>query len=86
MARSAKEAEKAVVVDGCFLECIGRVVNNVVDRDKVIHIDAHPLYRKYNDMFLMDDVPEEECKAVARSVADKIVSKLKEGTASKTLA
>ena len=86
MARLAKEAENAVVIDGCFLECIGRVVNNVIDRDKVIHIDAHPLYRKYNDVFLMDDVPEEERKAVARSVADKIISKLKEETARKTLA
>ena len=81
MARWAKEAEKAVVIDGCFLECIGRVVNNVVERDKVIHVDAHPLYRKYNDVFLMDDVPEEERKAVARTVADKIISKLNEATA-----
>jgi uncharacterized metal-binding protein len=85
MARWAKEAERAVVIDGCFLECIGRVVNNVVDRDKVIHIDAHPLYRKYNDVFLMDDVPEEERKAVARSVADKIISKLREQGATKAL-
>ena len=76
MARWAKEAEKIVVIDGCFLECIGRVLNNVVDRQKVIHIDAHPLYKKYNDVFLMDDVPEEERKAVARTVADKIISKL----------
>ena len=83
MARWAKAAEKAVVIDGCFLECIGRVVNNIVDREKVIHIDAHPLYKKYNDVFLMDDVPEDERKAVARSVADKIISNLKEQSASK---
>jgi hypothetical protein len=43
----------------------------------VIHIDAHPLYKKYNDVFLMDDVPEEERKAVARIVADKIIVELK---------
>ena len=86
MARWAKEAEKAVVIDGCFLECIGRVVNNVVARDKVIPMDAHPLYKKYHDVFLMDDVPEEERKMVARSVADKIISKLNEHSASKELA
>jgi uncharacterized metal-binding protein len=85
MARWAKDAETAVVIDGCFLECIGRVINNVVDREKVIHIDAHPLYKKYNDVFLMDDVPEEERKAVARSVADKIISKIKEQSTSKAL-
>jgi uncharacterized metal-binding protein len=85
MARWAKEAEKAVVIDGCFLECIGRVVDNVVDREKVIHIEAHPLYKKYNEVFLMDDVREEERKAVARAVADKIISKFNEQRASKAL-
>jgi uncharacterized metal-binding protein len=79
MARWAKEAEKVVVIDGCFLECIGRVINNVVDREKVIHIDALPFYKKYTDVFLMDDVPEEERKAVARSVADKILATLNGG-------
>lgn len=78
MARWAKEADNIVVIDGCFLECIGRVINNIVHREKVIHIDAHLLYKKYNDVFLMDDVPEEERKAVARAVADKIISKLEE--------
>ena len=85
MARWAKEAENAVVIDGCFLECIGRVVNNVVGREKVLHIDAHPLYKKYNDVFLMDDVPEEERKAVARVVANTIITKLKEQSAGKAL-
>lgn len=85
MARWVKEAEKIVVIDGCFLECIGRVVNNLVDREKVIHIDALPLYKKYTDVFSMDDVPEEERKEVARSVADKIISKLNEQSASKAL-
>jgi hypothetical protein len=33
----------------------------------------------------MDDVPEEERKAVARSVANKIISKLNEQSASKAL-
>lgn len=79
MAHWAKAAEKVVVIDGCFLECIGRVINNVVAREKVHHIDALPLYKKYTDVFLMDDVPEEERKAVARSLADKIITKLKEG-------
>lgn len=78
MARWVKEAEKAIVIDGCFLACHGRVLNKLVDDEKVIHIDAFPLYRKYNDTFLMDDVPEAERKAVAREVADKILRKLKE--------
>jgi hypothetical protein len=44
----------------------------------MIDIDALPLYKKYTDVFLMEDVPEEERKAVARQVADKIIAMLKE--------
>jgi hypothetical protein len=36
------------------------------------------LYKKYTDIFLMDDVPEEERKAVARQVADKIIARLRD--------
>jgi hypothetical protein len=38
---------------------------------------ALPLYKKYTDIFLMDDVPEPERKEVARQVADKIIAMLK---------
>ena len=78
MARWAKEAEKSIMIDGCFLKCHGRVLKNLVGEDKLVHIDALPLYQKYNDIFLMDDVPEEERKAVARQVADRILVMLKE--------
>ena len=44
----------------------------------MIHFDALPFYRKYNDIFSMEDVPEEERKAVARQVADRLIEKLKE--------
>ena len=76
MASWVKEAEKSVMIDGCFLKCHGRVLNKLVGDDKVVHIDAYPLYKKYSDVFLMDDVPEEERKAVARQVADRILAML----------
>lgn len=76
MATWVKTAEKVVMVDGCFLQCHGRVLKNLVAEEKVLHIDALPLYRKYNDIFLMDDVPEEERQSVAREVAGKIIAKL----------
>jgi hypothetical protein len=78
MAAWVRGADKSVMIDGCFLRCHGRVLGNLVGEEKVIHIDAHPLYKKYTDIFLMDDVPEEERKAVARQVADKIIAKLKQ--------
>ena len=77
MARWAKESRKAVMIDGCFLMCHGRILKNIIDEEKMIQFDALPLYKKYTDKFLMDDVPEKERKEVARQVADKILAKLK---------
>ena len=78
MARWVKEAEKSIMIDGCFLMCHGRVLKKLIGEERVIHIDALPLYKKYTDIFLMDDVPEDERKAVSRQVADKIIARLKE--------
>jgi len=78
MAAWVKGAEKSLMIDGCFLKCHGRVLNKLVGDEKVVHIDALPFYKRYTDVFLMDDVPEEERKAVARQAADKIIAKLKQ--------
>ena len=78
MARWIKAAEKIVMIDGCFLQCHGRALKKLVGEDKMVEIDALPFYKKYTDIFLMDDVPENERKAVARQVADKIITKLKQ--------
>lgn len=80
MARWVEGAERNVMIDGCFLKCHGRVLNNLVGEERVVHIDALPLYKKYTDVFLMEDVPEEERKATAREVADEIIAKLEEDT------
>jgi hypothetical protein len=78
MAEWVKGAAKSVMIDGCFLKCHGRVLKGLVGEEKLIQIDALPFCRKYTDIFLMDDVPEDERKAVARQVADKIIAKLRE--------
>jgi uncharacterized metal-binding protein len=76
MASWVKGAERVIMLDGCFLKCHGRVLKTLLDEAKVVHIDALPLYKKYTDLFDMDDVPEEERKAVARQVADRIIASL----------
>ena len=76
MARWVKEADQVVMIDGCFLKCIGRILNNLVDREKIIHFDALSLYKKYTDLFDMDDVPEAERNDTARRVADQIFHEL----------
>ncbi len=78
MASWVRGADKSIMIDGCFLKCHGRVLDGLVGEAKVVHVDALPLYKKYTDVFHMEDVPEEERKAVAREVADKIIAKLKE--------
>jgi hypothetical protein len=78
MAHWVKQAATSVVIDGCFLKCNGRALKGLLEDGKLIDIDALPLYKKYTDVFLMEDVPEDERKAVARQVADKIIGMLKE--------
>ncbi|HVI70652.1 MAG TPA: putative zinc-binding protein [Pyrinomonadaceae bacterium] len=81
MARWVKEARQSIMIDGCFLKCHGRALQALVGEDRMVQFDALPFYKKYTDIFLMDDVPEDERKAVARQVADKIIAKLKEDRA-----
>ncbi len=81
MAEWVKSAETVVMIDGCFLKCHGRVLQDLIRAEKILHVDALPLYKKYTDVFLIDDVPEAERKAVAREVADKIKTKLTESGA-----
>ena len=71
-------AEKVVMIDGCFLKCIGRITENVIDKEKITWIDTNPIHKQFSDVFLYTDVPEETRKEVAREVADKILENLRE--------
>lgn len=74
IARWMREAEKVVVIDGCFLHCHGRIMKNLIGEDRLMVFDALTVYRKYTDIFHIDDVPEEERKKTARQVADKVIA------------
>jgi uncharacterized metal-binding protein len=78
MARWVKEADKVVMIDGCFLKCLGRVLNNLVDEEKILHFDALQLYKRYTDLFNMEDVPEAERIETANQVADQILPRLRD--------
>src|SRR6266496_2169910 len=78
MKRWITEADKTVVIDGCFLKCHGRVLKNLIAEEKVALIDALPLYKKGADVFRADDVPEDERIEVARQLADKVIGVLKQ--------
>jgi hypothetical protein len=78
MASWVKGAEKAIMIDGCFLSCHGRALKGLIGDAKVVQMDALRLHKKYGEVFSMDDVPERELKAVARQVADRIIATLNE--------
>lgn len=73
----ARNADKVVLIDGCFLRCHGRILRNLVKEDRLIEFDALSHYKKYTDIFEIDDVPEEERKKVAQDVADWVLDHLK---------
>ncbi|MGB5616483.1 MAG: putative zinc-binding protein [Desulfobacterales bacterium] len=76
IARWISAAEKVVLIDGCFLRCHGRVLENIIDEEKLIQFDALSHHKKYNDILDYDDVPEDERKEVAQSVADWVMDSL----------
>jgi hypothetical protein len=47
-----------------------------VDRGQLIEVDVLPLYKKYTDLFAIDDVPEAERTVVAERVADRVLERL----------
>jgi len=79
LAKWVREAEKVVVIDGCSLCCHGRIAENIIDRDKLVVIDALSIHRKYADLMDIEEVPEVERKQTARQVADRVLAQLQEG-------
>jgi uncharacterized metal-binding protein len=76
IAQWINSAEKVVLIDGCFLRCHGRIIENMIDKGKLIQFDALSHYKRYTDIFDYDDVPEEERKEVAQSVSDWVMENL----------
>ena len=76
IARWIKTAEKVVLIDGCFLRCHGRIIENLIDEEKLVQFDALSHYNRYTDIFDYEDVPDKERKEVAQSVADWVLGSL----------
>jgi len=77
MARWAQEAEKVVIIDGCFLRCHGRLLENLIDEGRLAEFDALSIYRDYTDVFEIDAVPEGQRNEAARQVADSVLAALR---------
>ncbi len=79
MAQWVKKAGKVVLIDGCFLRCHGRIIENLLEKDKLVQFDALSVYKKYTDVFDIGDVPEEERQQAARQVAVSVLAALRNG-------
>jgi uncharacterized metal-binding protein len=85
MAQWVKTVKKVVLIDGCFLRCHGRILENLIEKDKLLQFDALSHYKKYTDRFDIDSVPEDERKSVAREVANWVLNKLNNNIVNKNL-
>lgn len=73
------KSDKTVLIDGCFLRCHGRILENLIGKEHLIQFDALSIYKKYTDKFDIDSVPEEERKETAEFVAKTILAELRNG-------
>lgn len=80
-----REAQKVVVIDGCFLHCHGRILKNLISEEKIAQFDALAVYQKYTDRFDIDEVPEQERKLAARQVADSVIAAMECGQQAGTI-
>ena len=85
MAKWVKHTDKVILIDGCFLRCHGRIIENLIGKEKLIQFDALSVYKKYTNVFDIDDVPQEERTDAARQVADSILAKLEYSGLTRTL-
>lgn len=76
MAKWVKDAEKVILIDGCFLRCHGRILENLISKDKLVQFDALSHYKKYTELFDIESVPENERQQTAQDVANWIISSL----------
>jgi hypothetical protein len=86
MARWVAQAEQVVVIDGCHLKCHGRIVENLVGKNRIRSFDALARYRKYGDLFDIDAVPESERLAVAEDVSGWVLDNLRKPVAEASVA
>jgi uncharacterized metal-binding protein len=73
-----KTAEKVICIDGCYLKCHSRIMEHLIEPSRLLVFDALSHYKKYNDLFNIDDVPEDERKEVAQNVTEWVLKSIEE--------
>lgn len=71
-----RNAQQAIVIEGCFLRCASRMMAGVLDEFKPEIVIADSLYELDGDFFGIEELPDEQIQALANQVAQKIADKL----------
>ena len=69
-------AQNVVCIDGCYLKCHSRILENLLAPSKLISFDAFSFHKKYNDLFDIDSVSEKERKETGDSVAQWVIQSI----------
>jgi len=85
IAQWIRDAEKVILIDGCFLSCHGRILEGLLSRDRLVQFDALKVYRKYTDIFDIDGVSQAEREKAAREVADSVLVEMRNNSPEITL-
>ncbi len=72
-----RNAQQAVVIEGCFLRCASRMMSGVLDEFKPEIIIADSLYELDGDFFGIEELPDEQIQSLANQVAIQVAEKLK---------
>ena len=72
-----RNAERAIVIEGCFLRCASRMMAGVLDEFKPEIIIADSLYELDGNFFGIEELPDEQIQSLANQVALQVVKKLK---------
>ncbi len=76
IAQWVRQSEQVVLIDGCYLNCHGRLLEHIIDREKLRRFDAMAHHQKYSDIFDYDDVPADQRIETAQEVASWVVEQL----------
>jgi len=71
-----RRAKRVVLIDGCFLNCHGRILEGMLKPGQLVQFDALKVYKKYTNIFDIHEVSQEEREEAARQVADSVLAQL----------
>ncbi|MBZ5667858.1 MAG: putative zinc-binding protein [Acidobacteriia bacterium] len=72
----ARNANRIVAIEGCFIECATRMVKGVVPGLRPEVVIADRLYDFDRNLFGIDEMPESRLNAHAREVAKAVAARL----------